>query len=194
MQAIAQACAEGRIDGQVVSVIGNQADSPALALARAMGLSAKAVPSQPDEAAYAAALLTILRGADTDLICLAGFMRKVPGAIINTYAGRIINIHAALLPAFGGKGMYGIHAHQAALEYGVKVSGCTVHFVDEQYDTGPIILQTPVSVEENDTPETLASRVLAAEHQTYPRAVALFAEGRLIIEGRRVRIMPLPEK
>jgi len=90
--------------------------------------------------------------------------------------------------------MYGIHAHQAALEYGVKVSGCTVHFVDEQYDTGPIILQTPVSVEENDTPETLASRVLAAEHQTYPRAVALFAEGRLIIEGRRVRIMPLPEK
>lgn len=188
MQAIAQACAEDQIDGRIVCVLGTHADSPALARAREMGLSAQAVPTQPDEAAYADALLAHLRGADTDLVCLAGFMRKVPSAVIAAYTGRIMNIHAALLPAFGGKGMYGIHAHQAALEYGVKISGCTVHFVDESYDTGPIIMQTPVPVEEDDTPETLAARVLAAEHQTYPRAVALFAEGRLTIEGRRVRI------
>ena len=101
-----------------------------------------------------------------------------------------MNIHAALLPAFGGQGMYGGRIHEAVLEYGAKVSGCTVHFVDEGYDTGPIICQSAVPVEEGDTPETLAARVLIAEHETYPRAVALFAAGRLSVEERRVRIGP----
>jgi len=192
MQAIAQACVEGRIDGRVALVIGNQTDSPALARAREMGLSALVISSRQSEETYAGALLAALHEAQTDLICLAGYMRKVPESVVSAYAGRIMNIHAALLPAFGGKGMYGLHAHQAVLDYGAKVSGCTVHFVDESYDTGPIILQTPVPVDEDDTAETLAARVLAAEHQSYPKAVALFAQGRLTVEGRRVRIMPNP--
>ena len=188
MQAIARACAEGRIDGVVAIVLGNQADSPALAKAAEMGLTALAISSQCGEDAYADTLQHALREARTDLICLAGYMRKVPDAVVSAYAGRVMNIHAALLPAFGGKGMYGLHAHQAVLDYGAKISGCTVHFVDESYDTGPIILQTAVPVEENDTAETLAARILAAEHEAYPRAVSLFAQGRLKLEGRRVRI------
>lgn len=188
MQAIAQACEDGRIDGKVVGVIGNFADSPALAHAREIGLAASVVPSRKDEAAYGADLMAYLREVQPDLICLAGFMRKVPDAVLAAYAGRIMNIHAALLPAFGGKGMYGHHIHQAVLDYGAKVSGCTVHFVDAEYDTGPIILQSVVPVQDDDTPGTLAARVLVAEHQTYPQAVALFAQGRLRLDGRRVRI------
>ena len=188
MEAIARACADGRINGQIVRVIGNYADSPALARARELDLDARFISSRQDEDAYSDDLWAALREADTDLICLAGYMRKVPDAIVHAYQGRMMNVHAALLPAFGGRGMYGLHAHQAVLDYGAKVSGCTVHFVDEHYDTGPIILQTPVPVEEDDTPETLAARILAAEHATYPRAVALFAQGRLTLEGRRVRI------
>jgi len=188
MQAIAEACAGGRIDGEVVAVIGNYADSPALARARELGLSACHVPARGGEDAYADVLLGLLYLYEADLICLAGYMRKVPDAVVSAYGGRMMNIHAALLPAFGGQGMYGHHIHQAVLDYGAKVSGCTVHFVDAGYDTGPIILQTPVPVEENDTAETLAARILAAEHQTYPEAVALFAQGRLTLDGRRVRI------
>ena len=115
-------------------------------------------------------------------------MRKVPAAVVSAYRGRLMNIHAALLPAFGGQGMYGARIHEAVLEYGAKISGCTVHFVDEQYDTGPIICQSAVPVEEGDTPETLAARVLIAEHEAYPHAVALFAAGRLSVAGRRVQI------
>lgn len=188
MQAIAQACADGGIDGKVVAVVGNHADSPALARAREMGLRACHVHSRQDEAAYADALLALLHLYDVSLICLAGYMRKVPDAVVSGYRGRTMNIHAALLPAFGGQGMYGHHIHQAVLDYGAKVSGCTVHFVDAGYDTGPIILQSVVAVEEDDTAETLAARVLTAEHQTYPKAVALFAQGRLTLDGRRVRI------
>lgn len=188
MQAIACACASGEIDGVVAVVIGNQPESPALAKAAEMGLTAIHISTQSAEEHYASALLATLQEAQIDLLCLAGYMRKIPDSVVSAYAGRIMNIHAALLPAFGGKGMYGLHAHQAVLDYGAKVSGCTVHFVDESYDTGPIILQTPVAVEENDTAETLAARVLAAEHEAYPRAVALFALGRLSLEGRRVRI------
>lgn len=188
MQAIAEACADGRIDGRVVLVLGNAAESPALAHARELGLRAESLSTRQDGAAYADALRALLHDAHIDLICLAGYMRKVPDPVVSAYAGRILNIHAALLPAFGGKGMYGHHAHQAVLDYGVKVSGCTVHFVDGDYDTGPIVLQMPVVVQEDDTVETLAARILAAEHQAYPRAVALFAAGRLRLEGRRVRI------
>ena len=190
MSAIAQACADGRIGGEVVAVIGNYADSPALARARALGLEARFISSRQDENAYAGALLSALRAADAGLVCLAGYMRKVPDAVLTAHVGRMMNIHAALLPAFGGQGMYGHHIHQAVLDYGAKVSGCTVHFVDTGYDTGPVILQIPVPVEEADTVETLAARVLAAEHQAYPQAVALFAQGRLRLEGRRVAVLP----
>ena len=159
-----------------------------------MGLPARVLPSPARaappgaEAAYGRALRALLDDAAPDLICLAGYLRRLPTDIVRAYAGRIMNTHPALLPAFGGQGMYGAHVHQAALDYGVKVSGCTVHFVDEAYDTGPIILQSVVPVRDDDTAETLAARVLVAEHEAYPRAVALFAAGRLRLEGRRVRV------
>ena len=194
LQVIASACADGRIAGGVVLVVGNHADSPALARAHEMGLPVHVLPSPardatPEvEAAYATRLRTLLDDAAADLICLAGYLRRLPPDIVHAYGGRIMNTHPALLPAFGGRGMYGAHVHQAALDYGVKVSGCTVHFVDESYDTGPIILQSTVPVREDDTAEALAARVLVAEHEAYPRAVALFAQGRLRLEGRRVRI------
>ena len=188
MQAIADACGSGQINGTVSLVAGNYADSPALARAKEMGLPARSISSKQDEDVYAQTLLAALKAAQTDLICLAGYMRKVPDAIVTAYSGRVMNIHAALLPSFGGQGMYGIRIHQAVLDYGAKVSGCTVHFVDEHYDTGPIILQSVVPVEDSDTAETLAARVLVAEHAAYPRAAALFAEGRLTLDGRRVRV------
>ncbi len=197
MQAIADACADGRIPGRVVLVAGNQAASPALARAQAQGLPTAVVPSPPAgasadaEAAYGDALRRALADARPDLICLAGYIRKVPSSVVSAYAGRIMNIHNALLPSFGGRGMYGLRAHQAVLDYGAKVSGCTVHFVDENYDSGPIILQSAVPVLEDDTAETLAARVLVAEHETFPRAVALFAADRLRLEGRRVRIVEI---
>lgn len=188
MQAIANACTSDQIAGEVALVVGNFPDSPALARAEEMGLQTLMLSSKPAEKTYAQALLAALADARIDLVCLAGYMRKVPDTVVSAYRGRLMNIHAALLPSFGGQGMYGVHIHEAVLEYGAKVSGCTVHFVDEQYDTGPIICQSAVPVEEGDTPETLAARVLVAEHETYPRAVALFAAGRLSAEGRRVRI------
>ncbi len=188
MYAIAQACASGQIAGEVALVIGNFLESPALARAAEMGLQTLTLLSKQTEETYAQALLAALADARIDLVCLAGYMRKVPNAVVSAYRGRLMNIHAALLPAFGGQGMYGVRIHEAVLEYGAKVSGCTVHFVDEQYDTGPIICQSAVPVEEDDTPETLAARVLIAEHETYPRAVAFFAAGRLSVEDRRVRI------
>ena len=192
MEAIARACSEGRIPGEVVLVAGNFSDSPALERATSLGLRAETVKSPgktgtpDDELKYGARLLKVLTDLGVELICLAGYMRKLPQAVIDAYSGRIMNTHPALLPSFGGKGMYGTHVHQAVLDYGVKVSGCTVHFVDETYDTGPIILQTVVPVEDDDTPETLAARVIHAEHASYIEAVARFAEGRLTISGRRV--------
>ena len=192
MQAIADACLSGQITGTVALVIGNHPDSPALARAAEMDLPTLSLSSRQDEDTYAQALMTALADAQIGLICLAGYMRKVPDAVVTAYRGRVMNIHAALLPAFGGTGMYGIRTHQAVLDYGAKVSGCTVHFVDEHYDTGPIIWQSVVPVEENDTAEILAARVLTAEHDAYPRAVALFAQGRLALDGRRVRISPSP--
>ncbi|MBV9851480.1 MAG: phosphoribosylglycinamide formyltransferase [Armatimonadetes bacterium] len=198
MEAIARACAEGHVAGRVVLVLGNHGDSPALARARALGLPVRVLPSPgkaapaEDEAAYADALRALLEDVAPDLICLAGYLRRLPTEIVGAWAGRIMNTHPALLPAFGGRGMYGLRVHQAALDYGVKVSGCTVHFVDESYDTGPIILQSAVPVREDDTAETLAVRVLAAEHEAFPRAVALFAEDRLRLSGRRVLVSDSP--
>jgi len=195
MESIARACASGAIDGRIVLVLGNFSQSPALARAQSLGLAADTLPSPAknpspaDEDAYSDALLAALDTAQPDLVCLAGYIRKVPLAVVRQYAGRMMNMHNALLPAFGGQGMFGINVHQAAIDYGVKVSGCTVHFVDEHYDTGPIISQSVVPVLDDDTAETLAARVLVAEHQAFPHAVSLFAQGRLRIEARRVRVL-----
>ncbi len=191
MQAIIDACQRGEIDGQVVLVIGTRSEAPALQRAQESGVRTRVIsPRNLSEEEYAQKLLHALEEAKVDLVCLAGYMRLLPAAVVQWYAGRVMNIHPALLPLFGGKGMYGERVHQAVLEAGMKVSGCTVHFVDEQYDTGPIIVQRCVPVEEEDTWETLAARVLVQEHQAYVQAVKLFAEGRLRIEGRRVRILP----
>ena len=192
LQALLDACGRGELPGRVVVVVGTQRDAPALGRARAAGVEAVVVSPRrhPDEAAYGEALLRVLRRREPGLICLAGYMRRLPRAVVRAYGGRILNIHPALLPLFGGQGMYGEHVHRAVLESGMKVAGCTVHLVDEEYDTGPIVVQRTVPVLEDDTPESLAARILPEEHRAYVEAVRLFAEGRLRVEGRRVRVLP----
>lgn len=191
LQAIIDACKDGRIDGRVAVVIGTKDDAPAMQRARDNGV--KAVEARPkaydSDEAYGRAVLAVLAEHKVDLICLAGYMRILPSSIIGAYRHRVMNIHPALIPLFCGKGMFGEHVHQAAIDYGVKVSGVTVHLVDEEYDTGPIILQKCVPVEEGDTAETLAARVLVQEHKAYPEAIQLFAQGRLRVEGRIVHVL-----
>ncbi|OYT69220.1 MAG: phosphoribosylglycinamide formyltransferase [Armatimonadetes bacterium JP3_11] len=192
MRAIIEACREGRIpDSEVVAVIGAREDAPALQHAHALGVPTAVVnPNEfPEPDMYGDALMWVLQKAQPDLICLAGYMRLLPKQIVQAYPLQILNIHPALLPLFGGKGMYGLKVHQAVIESGMKVTGCTVHFVDEQYDTGPIVLQRCIPVMDDDTPETLAARLLPVEHETYIEAVRLFVEGRLRLEGKRVKVV-----
>ncbi len=195
MEAIIRACQSGEIpDSEVVLVVGTRPDAPALQKAEALGVPTAIVnPKEfPDEEAYGDTLLWVLQRVQPDLICLAGYVRLLPAQVVRAYPYRILNIHPALLPLFGGKGMYGLRVHQATIESGMKVAGCTVHFVDEQYDTGPIVLQRTVPVLDDDTPETLAQRLLPVEHATYIEAIRLFVEGRLQVEGNRVRIREIP--
>lgn len=189
MACLAQACRTGFIpQARIARVIGTHADSPAIERAKSLDLPFAILPYSAED--YPGKLCEQLAKDRTDLICLAGYMRKVPAEVLAAYAGRMVNTHPALLPAFGGKGMYGLHVHQAVIDYGAKVSGSTVHFIDEEYDSGPIILQKAVPVEENDTAETLAARVLAVEHEIYPLAVKLIAQRRVRLEGRHARILP----
>jgi len=139
--------------------------------------------SHPDRAAFDAAVTAVLAGHGVELVCLAGYMRLLSGEFVAAWRSRILNVHPALLPAFPG-----LHAQRQALDHGAKVSGATIHLVDEGVDTGPIVLQAAVPVREDDTEATLAARILVEEHRLYPEAVRLYAEGRLAIEGRRVRI------
>jgi phosphoribosylglycinamide formyltransferase 1 len=142
-----------------------------------------------DSETFSKAIYEALAPYKPDLICLAGFMSLLK--IVPAYQNRVVNVHPALLPAFSGKGFYGHHVHEAVLKNGCKVTGCTVHFVDDQYDHGPIILQKEVGVLPDDTVESLAARVQAAEREAFPQAIQLIADGRLkIIEGRRVEIVP----
>jgi phosphoribosylglycinamide formyltransferase-1 len=189
LQALLTACRDDQIAGRIAAVIGTRADAPALERARAGGAAAVVVSPRKyegDESAYGEALLRQLRRFDVGLICLAGYMLRLPPAVVAAYPLRVMNVHPALLPLFGGRGMYGERVHQAVLESGMKVSGCTVHFVDEQYDTGPIIVQSAIPVLDDDTPQSLAARVLPEEHRAYIQAVRAFAEGRLRVDGRRV--------
>jgi len=140
--------------------------------------------SSDDE--YGAAIFDSCRAADVELVVMGGFLKFVP--IPSDFANRVVNIHPGLIPAFCGHGMYGHHVHEAVLDYGAKISGCTVHFVDNQYDHGPIILQQVVPVLDDDTPDSLAARVFAAECEAYPAALRLIAQGRVTVEGRRVRV------
>lgn len=194
LQALARACGEGKINGRIVGVIGNHAASPALERARSLNIETQVVQSpkksmaETEAETYSFDLSRAIQEFQPDLICLAGYLIKIPDGVVERYSGRIMNIHNALLPSFGGKGMYGLHVHQAVVDYGVKISGCTVHFVDAGYDTGPIILQRTVSVSQGDTAESVAKKVLVEEHKAYPEAVALFCAGRLNLRGRIVDI------
>jgi phosphoribosylglycinamide formyltransferase-1 len=182
--------AKGRLDVSIEAVLSSKPDAFALERARRHGIPGFAVDRRAHalETSFQDALHRILDEVRPDLLVLAGFLSRLE--LRGRYEGRAMNVHPALIPAFCGKGYYGMRVQRAVLEYGVKVTGATVHFCDEEYDTGPIILQKAVSVLEGDTPETLASRVQEAEREIYPRAIRLFAERRLRIEGRRVHILP----
>ncbi|GIX48817.1 MAG: phosphoribosylglycinamide formyltransferase [Candidatus Tectimicrobiota bacterium] len=190
LENLQQAIAAGRLSARIAVVISSRPDAYGLVRARRLGLEAFVVPRKAygDLAAFNAAINAILARYPIDLVVLAGFLSlyQPPPAL----QGKVMNIHPALLPAFGGKGYYGDRVHRAVLEAGVKLTGCTVHFADEHYDHGPIILQEAVPVEDDDTVESLAARVFAVECRLYPQAIQLFAENRLRVEGRRVRILP----
>ncbi|NLN16694.1 MAG: phosphoribosylglycinamide formyltransferase [Firmicutes bacterium] len=184
LQAIIDGIEAGKINGEIVAVISDKKRAYALKRAEGAGIQTIVIEEDSREA-FQRALLDCLSAVDPDLILLAGFMRLLSPAIIQSFPGRIMNIHPSLLPSFPG-----VQAQRQALEYGVKVTGCTVHFVDEGMDTGPIILQEAVPVLEEDDVDSLSARILEVEHRTYVKAIQLFAQGRLEIEGRRVRILP----
>ncbi len=188
LQAIIDSCESGYIPGKVVIVISNRKDAYALERAKKHNIPALFINPKEyknlDE--YSEKIADELIKKEVDLVCLAGFLLKLSSGFIKKFKNRIMNIHPALLPSFGGKGMYGHHVHSAVINSGVKISGCTVHFVDEEYDHGQIVLQKAVEVKDDDTPETLAERVLKEEHKIYPEAIKLFAEGKLEIVNRRV--------
>jgi phosphoribosylglycinamide formyltransferase-1 len=185
LQAIIDAIDAGRCPARVAVVVSDRKDAGALDRARRAGLPAVHVDplSHPDRSAFDAAVTAVLAEHGVELVCLAGYMRLLSKEFIAAWRNRILNVHPALLPAFPG-----LHAQRQALDHGAKVSGATIHFVDEGMDTGPIVLQAAVAVGEDDTETTLAARILTEEHRLYPEAIRLYAEGRLAIEGRRVRI------
>jgi phosphoribosylglycinamide formyltransferase-1 len=183
--AILEARRRGGFPARVVVVVSDRENAPALERATRAGVEAVFVDPKAhgDRTAYDAALLAILDRHRPDLVCLAGFMRVLGPAFVRAWAGRLLNVHPSLLPAFPG-----LHAQRQALDYGVKVAGATVQFVDEGVDTGPVILQASVPVLPDDTEDSLSARILAEEHRLYPEAIRLFAEGRLVIAGRRVLV------
>ncbi len=187
LQAIIDNIEAGKLEAQIKAVISNNSKAGALERARNhnipdIHLSHKqfATPEEFDQK-----LLSVLKENETDLVILAGYMKMIAPTVIREYKNKIINIHPALLPAFGGKGMYGIYVHEAVIESGVKVTGVTVHTVDEVYDHGPILYQKCVPVSSNDTPEILQQRVLPYEHEAYSRVIQLFAEGKIEIKDHR---------
>jgi len=189
LQAIIDAIEAGMVNAQIVLVLSNKKDAVALERARKHGLTdvfldPKPFAGRPDSRqAYDRAVLDLLRKHDVELVLLAGYMKIVTSVLVQAFENRMMNIHPSLLPSFPG-----LDGQKKALEHGVKLSGCTVHFVTEGVDEGPIIVQAAVPIVEGDTPETLAARILVEEHKIYPEAVQLFAQGRLKVDGRIVRI------
>ncbi|MDE3159867.1 MAG: phosphoribosylglycinamide formyltransferase [Acidobacteriota bacterium] len=181
-EAIANNVASGAIEASIAVVISNRPEARGLDIARQRGLDTLVLPSKGmDREAYDRCLIDGLRPFQPDLICLAGFMRLLSAAFVREFPNRILNIHPSLLPAFSG-----LDAQHQALAYGVKVSGCTVHFVDEYLDAGPILLQAAVPVHDRDTEETLSARILEEEHRIYSEAIRIALSGRYRIDGRRV--------
>lgn len=189
LQAIIDAIEAGQVQAKIVAVISNKKEAVALERARKHGLpdlfvDPKPFAGRPDSReAYDRALLEVLEKNDVELVLLAGYMKIVTAVLVNAFANRMMNIHPSLLPSFPG-----LDVQKKAIDWGCKLAGCTVHFVTEGVDEGPIILQAAVPILDDDTSETLAARILVQEHKIYPRAVQLFAEGRLRVEGRRVFI------
>jgi phosphoribosylglycinamide formyltransferase-1 len=184
-EAIARNVQAGRIRAEIAIVISNKAGAQGLEIARHFGIKAVCIPSKGKEReAFEQELVAALREAQVDLVCLAGFMRVLTPYFIRAFQGRILNIHPALLPSFPG-----VDAQKQALEYGAKFTGCTVHFVDEGVDTGPVVAQAVVPVLDEDTAETLAHRILKEEHRIYTEAINLVIEDKIRIEGRRVLFM-----
>ena len=185
LQAILDRVAAGTLDCRVGLVVSNRPDAAGLARARAAGVPTRVIPHRDfaSREAFDAALVAALTEAGVELVVLAGFDRLITRTLLAAFPQRIMNIHPALLPSFKG-----LHAQRQALEYGVRIAGATVHFVDEATDHGPIILQAAVPVAPDDTAETLGARILSVEHVIYPQAIQLFAEGRLVVEGRHVHI------
>ena len=189
-EALAESCAAGRIPGaQIALVVSNREGAPGIERARARGIAVRVIPSKGlEREVYDRQVVAALREARVDLVCLAGYMRLLSPYFVAQFPQRILNIHPSLLPAFPG-----LEAQRQALEHGVKWSGCTVHFVDENLDAGPIICQRAVAVRDDDTVESLSARILEEEHRLYTEAVALVLDGRYRIEGRRVvRAEPKP--
>jgi phosphoribosylglycinamide formyltransferase-1 len=190
LQNLLDRIAAGTLHAEIACVVSNKAEAFGLTRARQAGvpttvIDRKECSSRED---FSARIFQRCREAAVDLVCMGGFLQLVQ--IPADFQGCVLNIHPALIPAFSGKGFHGLAVHRAALEAGVKVSGCTVHFADNEYDHGPIVSQHVVPVRDDDTPETLAARVFARECEAYPEAIHWFAEGRLSIEGRRVRVLP----
>ena len=182
--------AAGRLEAQIPLVVASRNDCGGIARARHAGLRCEVVERGGFSGTgdFSRAIFELCREARVDLVALAGFLALLE--IPDDFRHRVMNIHPALIPAFCGKGFYGHKVHESVLERGAKVSGCTVHFADNDYDHGPIILQRCVPVRDDDTPDMLAARVFAAECQAYPDAIRLFAEGRLEVHGRQVHVLP----
>ncbi len=178
----------GDLPARVVLAVSSRPDAFGLSRARDAGVPTAVISRKecPSVEEFSRRVFDPCRQAQADLVCMAGFLQLV--TVPDDFLGRVMNVHPALIPAFSGKGFYGRRVHEAALAYGVKVSGCTVHFADNQYDHGPIILQRTVPVLDGDTPDSLARRVFEQECEAYPEAIRLFAEGRLRVDGRIVRV------
>jgi phosphoribosylglycinamide formyltransferase-1 len=189
LQNLIDRIADGRLHARIVQVISSVPEAFGLERARRAGLPIAVITRKEagsrDE--FSRRIFDLCRRADAELVCMAGFLQLI--TIPEDFTNRVMNIHPALIPAFCGKGFYGHKVHEAVLEYGAKVSGCTVHFADNEYDHGAIILQRAVPVLDDDTPDTLAARVFEQECEAYPEAIGLFAEGRLKIEGRGVIVV-----
>jgi phosphoribosylglycinamide formyltransferase 1 len=180
----------GRLTATISLVVASSPKAGGLRFANEAGIPSLVLEQKnfADQDSYSRAVFDECRARGVELVVMGGFLKRL--TIPADFAVRVVNIHPGLIPAFCGQGYYGHRVHEAVLEYGAKLSGCTVHFADNEYDHGPMILQKPVPVLEDDTPETLAARVFAAECEAYPEALQLIAEGRVKLEGRKVRIMP----
>lgn len=190
LQAMIDAIKKKKLKARIKIVISNNSDAYALKRARKNKIKAlhlfQTQFSSPKE--FDLKLISILKKEKIDLIALAGYMKKLSPIVVRVFKNKIINIHPALLPRFGGKGMYGIHVHKEVIKSGIKTTGVSVHLVDEKYDHGPIIFQKEIPLREDDTPESLQKRVLKIEHQVYTYVIGLFARNKILIKGRKVYI------